>query len=98
MTQFLMVSQLDLEAMFKKFTDQHSKQPALPERLNDEQAAEFLGCKISYLAQLRFKKAIPYLKAGKFITYLRSDLEAYLERVPSKAEKSKKSITSQFSK
>lgn len=87
MTQILMVNQSELETIVQKIVKQTiNQQPTLPERLNDQQAAEFLGCKVSYLAQLRHKRLIPYLRAGKFVSYNRSDLQAYLQRQPSRNE------------
>ena len=50
-------------------------------KLNTAQAAELLGLCSNTLAIWRLTKryALPYLKVGRNIRYLRSDLEAFLQ-------------------
>jgi hypothetical protein len=70
------------------------------ERIGDKEAAEMIGCKPTYLAQLRHRNVIPYLRAGKFVSYLRVDIEAYCRsnRVPTKEELAADAMLAQSSK
>ena len=51
-------------------------------RLSQTQAAEYLGLKESTLAAWRctHKQKIPYVKIGRKIAYLKSDLDAFIDR------------------
>ena len=52
-------------------------------KLNNHEAAAYLGVKPETLAQWRYLRkfliALPYLKIGRKIFYLASDLEAFVE-------------------
>jgi len=56
--------------------------------LNEQQAAQVLGCSVALLRKWRMTKEGPsYLKIGRLVRYSEGDLEAYLEanRVQTKA-------------
>jgi len=89
----IILSQITLDALAEKIasklTDLIGQPKKLPERINSEEAAKIIGCKESYLAQLRHKGEIPFNKNGRFISYNREEIEAFSlgKRIPTKSEK-----------
>ena len=50
--------------------------------LNTDQAAAFLGRTTGAVRNLVMRRAIPYRKAGGRLYFLKSELEAWIERAP----------------
>ena len=84
-------AELVAELAASKLADRIKQPKKLPEDINSEKAAQIIGCKKSYLAQLRHKKKIPFYKneGGRIISYKRSEMEAYRnsKRVATKSER-----------
>ncbi len=84
---------IDADALAEKVASKIKMllEPSAPpsEQINNKEAAEILGCKVSYLAQLRHRNEIPYYKSGREISYKRSEIEAYRDgkRVPTNSER-----------
>lgn len=78
-----------VEAIASKLRMQIQQTGTLPEQINNKEAAGILGCKVSYLAQLRHREEIPYYKSGREVSYKRSEIEAYRDskRIPTKSER-----------
>ncbi|ORV86736.1 hypothetical protein AWC11_17060 [Mycobacterium interjectum] len=54
---------------------------ALPDLITPAELAQFMRTTTNALAQDRYLgRGVPFLKHGKKVLYVRSDLEAYLER------------------
>ena len=95
MNENIILSQITLDALAgkiaSKVADLIGQPKKLPERINSEEAAKIIGCKESYLAQLRHKGEIPFYKneGGRIISYKRSEMEAYRDskRVATKSER-----------
>ena len=51
------------------------------DRLNNEEAAQYLGLKAATLNKWRvFGEGPPFIKVGRLVRYRRTDLDAYLSR------------------
>jgi excisionase family DNA binding protein len=50
-----------------------------PERLNFKEAALYLGRGERFLRRLVFERRIRYYKVGKFLSFERADLDAFLK-------------------
>lgn len=57
----------------------HQSDLAKKERLNNEEAAKYLGLKAATLNKWRvYGEGPPFIKVGRLVRYRRADLDAYL--------------------
>lgn len=86
MSNVILITPVELETLIqqtlRKVLSEHSgsKQEKEQEKfLNIEQAAEFLGLAVQTLYGYTSKGIIPFIKRGKSVRFLKSDLEKWLK-------------------